>query len=120
MDEQELDAYKQMEDQEKVVYNLNEIINLINNHEFTNIYNKLDKTFRNAYFKTEQDFREYIENKLFKVNYINDIKITQESEVYRCYCTLKDSNRVAANIANITFYMVIEEDGYVLSIDMIN
>ena len=115
--EKEQEEYKNLTDKEKVSRSLNTIISLINNKDYTVLYNKMDRTFRDNNFKTEENFVEFIKENFFEYNIIGELTVSEKSGVYCCICKIKDSNRVAAKISRMTFYIVVNENGFVFSIN---
>ena len=53
---------------EKVGININKIFNAINTKDYTYVYNKLDDTFKNNYYKTQQELENYLELNLYEQN----------------------------------------------------
>ncbi len=53
---------------EKVGMNINKIFNAINTKDYTYVYNKLDDTFKNNYYKTQQELENYLELNLYEQN----------------------------------------------------
>lgn len=54
--------YNEAEEQQKVSYNTDKIISMINSRDFYQLYNVLDETFKTTNFPTLQSFEEYLKN----------------------------------------------------------
>lgn len=54
-----LEKYENQSNQIKVGYNLQKIFNALHDEDYSYVYNKLDKTFRENNFQNEQNFEKY-------------------------------------------------------------
>lgn len=78
--------------QKKVQLNIDKFIKMINNKDYSNIYDLLDKGFKNNYFKTEEEFEKFIKEKFFEYNNVTFDKFSNEGEIYIYEITLTDKS----------------------------
>ena len=60
--------------------NIDKFFQMINRQDYTNAYNCLAQSYRNNYFKTEEDFIKYAKNNFFTYNKISFQKNEQKCE----------------------------------------
>ena len=70
--------------QEKVAINIQKFINAIEDKSYYYAYNCLAESFRNNYFKTEQDFENYAKQNIYEQNKIQYKNFEQHGDVYTC------------------------------------
>ena len=86
------EKYSKATEQEKVGMNIEKVITAINNKDYAYIYNKLDSTFRNNKFSTENGLQNYINNNFFESNNIEYLDFSQEGNVYIYKTKITDKN----------------------------
>mgnify|MGYP004507802081 CR=1 FL=1 len=74
------ETYEKAEDYKKVQMNIDKFFQMINRQDYTNAYNCLAQSYRNNYFKTEEDFIKYAKNNFFTYNKISFQKNEQKGE----------------------------------------
>ncbi len=89
--------------QRKVQLNIDKFIKMLNNKDYKNAYKILDDGFKNNYFKTEEDFKNYMKNNLFEYNNVSYEEFSQEDEIniYKIIVsdkTLKNDKKIKMNI----------------------
>ena len=68
--------------QTKVQLNIDKFILMINNQDYKNAYNLLDETFRDNYFKTIEDFENYIKLNMYRYNELQFDSFEVQGNVY--------------------------------------
>lgn len=87
-----INKYNSASDVNKVGYNIQKFIDAINDEDYTYVYEKLDNTFKQNNFKTEEIFENYIKKNLYKNNIIEqNAEISSEGEVYIYNINVKNS-----------------------------
>ena len=92
---------------------------MINNLEYKVAYEKLDSNFRNTYFKTVEEFENYMKNHVFRYNvfdkteYSNEIKGIHSYKVLLKDATYENETEIEFNIVmklldNADFVMSFE------------
>ena len=89
--------------QRKAQLNIDKFIKMLNNKDYKNAYKILDYGFKNNYFKTEEDFKNYMKNNLFEYNNVSYEEFSQEDEIniYKIIVsdkTLKNDKKIKMNI----------------------
>lgn len=77
-----IEKYKSATNKEKVVMNIEKVIDAINDGDYIYIYSKLDKTFKQNKFSKETDLQEYIQNNFIERNEIEYINFSQEGDIF--------------------------------------
>ncbi len=88
------DKFKQEYDngsnQTKVQMNIDKFILMINNQDYETAYDVLDTNFKNNYFKTLEEFEEYIKTNMYRYNDIEFTNFDVKGNVYTCSTNLTD------------------------------
>lgn len=82
--------YENADEQKKVQMNIYKFILMINNQDFKNAYELLDENFRNNYFNTVDDFKNYLKLHAYKYNDMQVKKFDVNGNVYICGVNLTD------------------------------
>ena len=77
-----LDKYDNATDQEKVALNINRIVSAINNQDYEYVYNKLADSFKDNYFNSVEDLRNYIENNFYRRISVEYNDFAREGNLY--------------------------------------
>ena len=77
-----IDRYNSSKEENKVALNITKIENAINTRDYRYIYNKLDETFKNNNFKSEDSLKKYIEENFFDNNKIKNESISVQGNIY--------------------------------------
>lgn len=105
---------------QKVGYNVQKCIEAINNKDYKYVYNKLDTTFKNEKYSTEDYFEKTIKNQLFDNNIIKNASASNEGNIYIYKVTIQDALN-DNNKKNVTFIMQLKENiDYVISFSLQN
>ena len=76
-----IEEYKSATDKNKVGMNIEKFISAVNQGDYKYIYSKLDKTFKQNTFPTENDLQKYITNNFLEKNDIQYLKFSQEGDI---------------------------------------
>lgn len=93
-----LEKYNKAQEIEKVAYNIEKCIESINNKDYSYIYNKLDSEFKYNNYKTEEEFKMKIQEKLFDVNIITDSTSSNEGDIYIYELKINDNKEKTQNM----------------------
>lgn len=111
--------YKALDDEYKVANNINKWVKMINHRDYKTAYNVLDESFRNNYFKTQEEFEEYMK-RYFPSHYEIEFKdfSKEAGSIYTMDVTFKDiSNK--ENEFNRTIIMKLKDStDFVMSMDV--
>lgn len=111
--------YEGLEVEEKVANNINKWVKMINHRDYKTAYNVLDESFRNNYFKTQDEFEEYMK-RYFPSHYEIEFKdfSKEAGSIYTMDVTFKDiSNK--ENEFNRTIIMKLKDStDFVMSMDV--
>lgn len=80
--EEFLNKYKSLKEAEKASANIGIFIQMINNKDYTHAYKKLSNGFRNNYFKTQEEFENYIKSNWYNVNSYKINSYKNEGDIY--------------------------------------
>ena len=100
-----LEKYNNNDDEIKCGLNIQKLFDAINDEDYSFVYNKLDNTFRQNNFSSEEVFVKYVEQNL-KNKQIGHTKCEKNGEIYIYTMTLTDNNQ---NSENKTFVMKLLE-----------
>lgn len=105
------ETYNSVSDERKVQMNIDKFFQMINRHDYKTAYNCLAESFKNNYFKTEQDFENYAKNKFFEYNSI-EFKGGSETgnNTYICKIQLSDITGQNTDKKDINIIMRIGND----------
>ena len=85
------------DEQKKVQMNIYKFILMINNQDFQRAYEILDENFRNNYFPTVDDFKNYLDLHAYKYNDMEATNFTVNGNVYTCGISLTDLSQGLSN-----------------------
>ncbi len=77
-----IEKYEKMTENQKVQANIQKVFDAINLGDYEYMYNKLDQTFKNTYFKTQTEFENYIKKNFFSNNSIGYRDYQKNEEIY--------------------------------------
>lgn len=118
-DEEYLKKYENLEVEEKVANNINKWVKMINHRDYKTAYNVLDESFRNNYFKTQEEFEEYMK-RYFPSHYEIEFKdfSKEAGSIYTMDVTFKDISN-EENEFNRTIIMKLKDStDFVMSMDI--
>ena len=76
--------------EKKVQMNLNKFVLMINNQDWDAAYSVLDDNFKNNYFKSVDEFKQYVKGKSYKYNDMKVLSFETTGNVYTCRMQLTD------------------------------
>lgn len=91
------EEYENGDEQKKVQMNIYKFILMINNQDFQRAYEILDENFRNNYFPTVDDFKNYLDLHAYKYNDMEATNFTVNGNVYTCGISLTDLSQGLSN-----------------------
>lgn len=101
------DKYRNLSDKEKVEHNINKFFEMIGNQEYSIAYELLNKTFKEEKFPTEESFKNYIEDTLYRYNEIDYTGYSNKiSSVHVTTIRLTDATK--KNVEEINFSIVMQ------------
>ena len=101
------EEYQKSNDIRKVQLQLDVFRQMINNYDFKAAYNVLSEDFKQNYYDTEEGFKEFIKQNMFRYNEIHFEDIEKVGNVYACEITFTDlsnGNYEDTNKENINEY----------------
>lgn len=63
-----IEKYKTADRQNKGIYNIDKFFEMININDYSSAYNVLDENFKQTYFKTEQEFIDFMKSNIYEIN----------------------------------------------------
>ena len=85
------EQYENVKEETKVEMNINKFILMINNQDYETAYNLLDENFKNNYFKTLDDFINYVKIYAYKYNTLEKTSFDVNGNTYICRVELTDA-----------------------------
>ena len=85
------EQYENGNEEVKVQMNINKFILMINNQDYKAAYNLLDDNFKNNYFKTLEEFIDYVKVYMYRYNNLELRSFDVNGNVYICDVTLTDA-----------------------------
>lgn len=91
MAEYDIKYYNNLSNEDKAVYNLSTFRQMLNNKDYSAIYNVLDSTFKNNNFSNVNNLQDYLKNHIYDLNYINIMDKNKEENGYYVFnCELQN------------------------------
>lgn len=63
-----LKKYNSADNETRVAMNIEKFFSMLNARDYKSAYSKLDEGFKQRYFKTEEDFKDYVKDNFFEIN----------------------------------------------------
>ena len=105
------ETYAEAEDYKKVQMNIDKFFQMINRQDYKNAYNCLAESFKNNYFKSEDEFTQYAKNKFFTYNKITFQSYEQNgNKLYIFKIKLEDITGENTDKKEIQVIMQLNED----------
>lgn len=107
---------------EKVAMNITKIIQMINVKDYSSSYSLLSNSFKDRYFKTEENFKQYIKSNLYSYNEVNLVNFSDEiSGVFTYYIEVSNKeNKKDKKIKMNIIMQLLEDTKYQLSFEIID
>ena len=103
------EKYMNSNTMERVGYNIQRVIEAINNKDYSFVYNRLDKEFKNNNYESEEVFIKTIKENLFNTNIIDFYSNQNEGNIYIYNITVSDLDK-KENKREMSIIMKLEED----------
>lgn len=87
-----IEKYNSVEDNVKVGYNIEKIVQALNLKDYEYIYGKLDDSFKANNFASIEEFEMFVNNMFYSTYDIEYLNIAEEKDIYMQEITLKDKN----------------------------
>ena len=89
--EEDIEKYNAMTNQDKISINIQKIIEAINNKDYNYVYNKLNEQYKNNKFPNLEEFKNYIKSNFYDINILKDSMANIDGNVH--ICKIKISNK---------------------------
>lgn len=104
-------TYKTANSEKKVQMNIDKFIQMINRHDYITSYNCLADSFKSNYFKTQEEFENYIKNNFFAHNKLKFKNFEEKgNNIYACTIQLTDLTGENSEIKEITIIMKLNDN----------
>lgn len=104
-----ISKYNDATEPNKVLLNIQKVFQAINSGDYKYVYEKLDNDFKANYFKTQEDFENYIKQNLYTNNKVSYTTYEQNGEVYIYNIQITDGNGENAGTINKKILMKLQE-----------
>ena len=104
-----IEKYNSSTDAEKVLLNIQKVVEAINDGDYRYVYNKLDSTFRQNNFPKEVDFENYIKQNFYKNNSIGYSNYKTSGDLHIYDISFKDKENESNPSLTKTFIMQLKE-----------
>lgn len=113
------EKYNKLTSQEKAVSNVDKIMKLINEKNYSTVYNYLNHEFKNMYFPTLDSFTNYMKQNFFENNIVGQITVGNQGDNYIVTVPYKEFLSAAAAEREVIFLVRLKEGtNFELSINM--
>ena len=119
-DEAIIQTYEEFSNKDKAFYNINKFFKMINTKDYETAYSVLDDSFKQNYFKTQEDFENYIYSNMFKYNKIVDKKYSNKILGLNIY-DIEISDMIGQTIKTKKLTMIVkllEDRNFVMSFEV--
>ena len=113
------EKYNKLTSQEKAVSNVDKVMKLINEKNYSTVYNYLNHEFKNMYFPTLDSFTNYMKQNFFENNIVGQITVGNQGDNYIVTVPYKEFLSAAAEEREVIFLVRLKEGtNFELSINM--
>ena len=91
IDKMEVNSLAVMEERDRIEYYLGEFIKAVEKSNYAKAYNMLNEDFRNNFFKTEEDFKNYVKSKFPMMFSVEHTNIERNGDTYILWVDISDS-----------------------------
>lgn len=88
--------YASATDEVKAITNVDKFMKMINNKDYEHAYDLFNETYKATNFATLDDFKTYIKNNFFEINYYNISNISMQGSYYIATVEIKNDSKVSA------------------------
>lgn len=107
--DEQMQKYNKLTDEQKALSNIDKVMKLIDQKDYSTIYNYLNADFRNNNFPTLESFTKYIKENFFEDNIVGKIGIKKEGNIFILSVPYKESLSTAAEDFEKNFIMQLKE-----------
>lgn len=107
--------YEGSEENVKIQYNINNIVEAINDSNYVYVYNKLNKDFKNNNYPTQQQLEKELEDRLFSKNKLEIVELQKEGTYYRCDTAITNKDDENEQKKMIFFIRLNENNSFEIS-----
>lgn len=104
-----IEKYNKSNEADKAGMNLQKIVDAINDRDYTYVYNKLDETFKQNNFKTENDFIAYMQNAFYANNNVEFSNYRASGDLHIFDAAFTDKNNANNQARSKTFIIQLKE-----------
>ena len=101
-------TYNKASEAQKVATNIEIFMKMLNNKAYKNAYNCLASEFKQNYFKTADEFKNYAQENFYDTNYISVSNVQTKSNVYTCTANISSGISVAADEMEKSFVIKLK------------
>lgn len=105
-----INIYNKASDAQKVATNVEIFMKMLNNKDYKNAYACLSNEFKQNYFKTIDEFKNYVRENFYDTNYISISNVQTKSNVYTCTANIKSGISIAADDMNKNFIVKLNQN----------
>ena len=104
-------TYKKSDDIKKVQLNIDKIIKMINAYDYINIYNYLSDGFKENYFRTESEFKEYIKSSFFRYNKVSYKDVSKRgTNIYVATIEVSDLTEESSEMKELSIIIQLNDE----------
>ena len=109
-DEKFISTYNKADVQKKVSMSIDKFFKMINAKDYHAAYKTLHSGFKNNYFQTEEEFKEYMKNNLFEYNKMEITNFSNEGTTYMCTLKITDKTGESKEEKEFKILMQLKEN----------
>lgn len=114
-----IQKYNNVEENEKILLNIQKIFEAINSGDYQYVYGKLDSTFKSKYFTTLEQFEKYIKENWYSYNKISYEKYQKNGDIYLYNIQITDGENTKVEKINKKIVMkLLEGTDFVMSFNV--
>lgn len=91
IDNMEINTLATMEERDRIEYYLAEFIDAVENGKYASAYEMLNDSFKNNFFKTEEEFTSYVKSKFPRMFSVEHTNIERNGNTYILWVNISDS-----------------------------
>lgn len=107
--DEETKKYSKLSSQEKAVSNVDKVMKLINEKNYSTVYNYLNSEFKNTYFPTLDRFTNYMKQNFFDNNIVGQMTVGNQGDNYIVTVPYKEFLSAAAEEKEVVFLVRLKE-----------
>ena len=104
-------TYKDATDEQKIQMNVNKFVQMINRQDYRTSYALIDDGFKSNYFKTNEEFEEFVKSKFFLYSSVSFKSIESKgNNTYVVNVEISDIKEESSENKEISIIMQLKED----------